>query len=395
MKRFVGTIARGVRGPIVKQGDDLVSIVADSIMAASEEEHRPLKEHDVIAVTESILARAQGNYVSIDDVSHDIEDKFGDSFGLVFPIQSRNRFSIILKGLAQTGKHITILLRYPSDEVGNPIMDEESMIEKKINPYTDVLSEDDYREYFGYPVKHPFTGIDYLELYKDLSVNDNIRVVFSNNPLTILDYTKEVLVASVHDRKRVYDLLKQNGAKKVYMLSDILNTPRDGSGYNPDFGLLGSNMSSQSTLKLFPRDAKPFVEEVQAEILKRSGVKVEVMVYGDGAFKDPVGHIWELADPVVSPGFTDGLTGRPNEIKIKYIADTALKDLDKDAMEREMKRLIAEKNKDLTGAEASLGTTPRRITDLLGSLSDLVSGSGDKGTPFIWISGYFDNYADE
>ena len=395
MTRVIGTVARGVRAPIVKKGDNLVDIVADSVIAASKEENRPLKEKDVIAVTESILARAQGNYISVDHISHDIEKKFGDSFGLIFPIQSRNRFSIILKGLAQTKKKIYILLRYPADEVGNPIMNENTMLENKINPYTDVLDEKMYRDCFGYPVKHPFTGVDYLKLYKDLAVDDNIEIIFSNNPLTILDYTKDILVASVHDRKRIIELLTAQGANKVYGLSDILNEPIDGSGYNPEFGLLGSNMATTTTLKLFPRDSQKFVEAVQEELKKRTGVTVEVMVYGDGAFKDPVGHIWELADPVVSPGFTSGLIGMPTEVKLKYIADTQLVDLPKEEAERRMKAMLKNKHQDDVSEEESLGTTPRRITDLLGSLCDLVSGSGDKGTPFVWISGYFDNYATE
>ncbi|ERJ79726.1 hypothetical protein HMPREF1987_02201 [Peptostreptococcaceae bacterium oral taxon 113 str. W5053] len=395
MTRVIGTTARGVRGPVVKQGDNLIKIVADSVMNAVKETNCPLKERDVIAITESILARSQGNYINVDHISRDINQKFNDSFGVVFPIQSRNRFSIILKGLARTEKKITVLFRYPSDEVGNPIMDEYTMIEKKINPYTDVLTETDYRNLFGYPVKHPFTGVDYLELYKELAVNDNIQVVFSNNPLTILEYTKDVLVASVHDRKRIVDLLKQSGADKVYALSDVMTSPINGSGYNPDFGLLGSNMASATDLKLFPRDAQSFVEKVQEEIKRQSGITVEVMVYGDGAFKDPVGHIWELADPVVSPGFTSGLNGMPNEIKIKYLADTDLKNYSGSELQEKMKEIIRSKNQNLVGQDASLGTTPRRITDLLGSLCDLVSGSGDKGTPFIWISGYFDNYATE
>lgn len=395
MTRVIGTTARGIRGPVVKQGDNLIKIVADSVMNAVKETNCPLKERDVIAITESILARSQGNYINVDHISRDINQKFNDSFGVVFPIQSRNRFSIILKGLARTEKKITILLRYPSDEVGNPIMDEYTMIEKKINPYTDVLTETDYRNLFGYPVKHPFTGVDYLELYKELAVNDNIQVIFSNNPLTILEYTKDVLVASVHDRKRIVDLLKQSGADKVYALSDVMTSPINGSGYNPDFGLLGSNMASAMDLKLFPRDAQSFVEKVQEEIKRQSGITVEVMVYGDGAFKDPVGHIWELADPVVSPGFTSGLNGMPNEIKIKYLADTDLKNYSGSELQEKMKEIIRSKNQNLVGQDASLGTTPRRITDLLGSLCDLVSGSGDKGTPFIWISGYFDNYATE
>lgn len=394
MSRNVGTTVRGIRTPIVKQGDDLVTIVVDSVLKAVESENIQLKEKDVIAITESLVARAQGNYATAEDISKDVANKFPGDIGLIFPILSRNRFSILLKGIAKSSRKIHLLLSYPSDEVGNQLMDIDKMDELRINPYSDFLTEEDYRKLFGQDVVHPFTGIDYVKMYREIA-GDNIKIYFGNDPRSILNYTKDVLVANIHDRSRTKRLLKENGANIVLGLDDILKSPIDGSGFNPDYGLLGSNLSTEDSIKLFPRDSQTFVEKVQKVALEKTGVNLEVMVYGDGAFKDPVGKIWELADPVVSPGHTDGLTGLPNELKLKYVADTELQGLSGEEAIAAIKDKITSKNNNLLGKAQSLGTTPRRITDLLGSLCDLTSGSGDKGTPVVLIQGYFDSYASE
>ncbi|MBL7574792.1 F420-0:Gamma-glutamyl ligase [Peptoniphilus asaccharolyticus DSM 20463] len=391
MERYFGTVVRGIRTPIVKEGDNLSDIVFDSVVKAVESQNIKLEDKDVVAITESLLARAQGNYVTTDKIAQDVREKFDGEIGLVFPILSRNRFSTLLRGIAQSGRKLHILLSYPSDEVGNHLMDEKALYDKHINPYSDVLEESDYRRLFGEEVKHEFTGIDYVTLYKEIAPNSEIH--FSNDPKAILKYTKDVLVCSIHTRALIKQELKDSGANLVYGLDDIMNESIDGSGYNSEYGLLGSNLSDEETVKLFPRDAQPFVEALQEKFNQYSGHNIEVMVYGDGAFKDPVGKIWELADPVVSPGYTKGLIGTPNELKIKYIADTELKGLSGEEASAVMREKINNKDADLVGKNETLGTTPRRLTDLLGSLCDLTSGSGDKGTPVILIQGYFDNYA--
>lgn len=394
MQRYIGTVVRGIRTPIVKSGDNLVDIVVDSLGKALESENISMKDRDVVAVTESLVARAQNNYVTIDDIACDINKKYDGEIGIVFPILSRNRFSTILRGIAKSGKKIHFLFSYPSDEVGNSLMDPNLLYEAKINPFTDVLEEKDYRRIFGEVVKHEFTGIDYVSLYKEIC-GGNCEIHFSNDPKTILNYTDEVLIGSTHTRFSIKRLLKDSGAKVVLGLDDILNESINGSGFNKDFGLLGSNFASESKLKLFPRDGEEFVNAVQKKLIDKYNKEIEVMIYGDGAFKDPVGKIWELADPVVSPAHTKGLAGTPSELKIKYIADTDLKDMDTEHATAAMKEKISHKNKDLVGTNETLGTTPRRITDLLGSLCDLTSGSGDKGTPVVLIQGYFDNFATE
>ena len=394
MNRTIGTSARGIRTPIVKEGDDLVNIVVDSVLEAAKSENIQLRDKDVVGITESLVARAQGNYATSDHIKQDVEAKFNDEIGLVFPILSRNRFSILLKGIADTKKTIHLLLSYPSDEVGNQLMDLDKMDELNINPYSDVLTEADYRKLFGDKVLHPFTGIDYVDMYKNIG-HGNIHIYLSNDPRTILNYTKDVLVANVHDRGRTKRILKEAGANILLGIDDILTSSIDGSGYNPEYGLLGSNLASDHEVKLFPRDSQKYVEEIQKKLIEQTGKHIEVMVYGDGAFKDPVGKIWELADPVVSPGYTSGLSGTPNELKLKYIVDTELDDLSGDEVLNAVKQKIYSKEVDLLGNAESLGTTPRRITDLLGSLCDLTSGSGDKGTPVVLIQGYFDNFASE
>lgn len=393
MVRTVGTTVRGIRAPIVKKGDDLINIVVDSVINAAEHEGFAFEDRDIIGITESLVARAQGNYATVEDIAKDVSQKFDGDIGVVFPILSRNRFSLILKGIALTGKKIHLLLSYPSDEVGNQLMDIDQMERLGINPYTDILTEKEYRKLFGEKVAHPFTGVDYVKAYKDLAINNNIEIYLSNNPRSILNYVDDVLVANIHDRKRTKRILKEAGANKVYGLEDLLTKSIDNSGYNPEYGLLGSNLASENEIKLFPRDSQYYVEEIQRKMWERIGKNIEVMVYGDGAFKDPVGKIWELADPVVSPGYTSGLEGTPNEIKLKYLADTELKNLNDDEVQEAIKKKILNKNDNLIGQEESLGTTPRRLTDLLGSLCDLTSGSGDKGTPIVLIQGYFDNYA--
>jgi F420-0:gamma-glutamyl ligase len=395
MARTIGTQVRGVRAPIVKEGDNIVDVVVNSIMNSTKEEGYSLKDMDVIGVTESLVARAQGNYVTVDQIAFDISNKFKGDIGLVFPILSRNRFSIILKAIAKSGRKIHLLLSYPADEVGNHLMDIDKMDELNIDPYKDVLTESDYRRLFGEEVKHKFTGIDYIKMYKSLGVNDNISVYLANDPRVILKYTKEVLVADIHTRQRTKRLLKNAGAEVVYGLDDICTVSIDGSGYNPNYGLLGSNKSTEEKVKLFPRDCQPVVDEIQRKLKALTGKNVEVMIYGDGAFKDPVGKIWELADPVVSPGFTSGLHGTPNELKLKYLADNDLKDLNGEKAIEAMRKKIKNKSSNLVGTMETQGTTPRQLTDLLGSLCDLTSGSGDKGTPIVLVQGYFDNYATE
>ena len=391
MKRHIGTVTRGIRTPIVKTGDDLVDIVYDSITAAVESENIEMRDKDVVCVTESLLARAQGNYATTEQISKDVANKFSGEIGVIFPILSRNRFSALLKGIAGSGRKLHILLAYPSDEVGNHLMDLKLLYNAGINPYTTVLEEEDYRRIFGAEVKHTFTGIDYVSLYKEIAPNCEIH--FANDPKTILNYTKDVLVCSIHTREAIKQELKDAGANLVLGLDDLLNESIDGSGYNEEFGLLGSNTAGEDRVKLFPRDSQPFVDALQEKLINYSQKQIEVMVYGDGAFKDPVGKIWELADPVVSPAYTSGLEGTPNEIKMKYVADTEFNNMTKEEMEKAMLDRINLKQADLTGTNDTLGTTPRRITDLLGSLADLTSGSGDKGTPVVYIQGYFDNYA--
>ena len=395
MVRTVGTTVRGIRTPIVKEGDDIIDIVVDSVLEAAKQENIEFNNRDIVGITESLVARAQGNYANEKDIVKDINNKFKNDIGVVFPILSRNRFSIVLKSIAMTGKKVYLILNYPTDEVGNQLMDTEKMYELEINPYADVLSESEYRKLFGENVCHPFTGIDYIKFYKDLAIKNNIEIYLSNDPKTVLKYTEDVLVANIHNRKRTKEILKKAGAKTVLGLDDILTEPVDNSGYNPEYGLLGSNLSTETQVKLFPRNSQYYVDEIQKKLKEKTGKTLEIMIYGDGAFKDPVGRIWELADPVVSPGYTSGLEGTPNEIKLKYLADNELRDLKGKEAAKAIKDKIDKKDKDLVAHKESLGTTPRRITDLLGSLCDLTSGSGDKGTPVVLIQGYFDNFATE
>ena len=393
MKRYIGTTTRGIRLPIVKEGDNLVDVVFDSVKRAIESEGIKTRDKDIICVTESLVARSQGNYATVDDIAKDVAATFDGPFGVVFPILSRNRFSTILKGLAKSGRKLHILLSFPSDEVGNHLMDENKLYGTGINPYRDVITEAEYRELFGEEVKHEFTGIDYVKLYKEIAPNSEIY--FSNDPRTILSYTKDVLVASIHTRELIKRELKDNGGNLVLGLDDILAHKTDEHGYNDQYGLLGSNMAGPEKIKLFPRDGQIFVDALQKRLNDYFGTHFEVMIYGDGAFKDPVGKIWELADPVVSPAYTSGLEGTPNELKMKYLADTELKDMSTEEMEAAIVDRIHEKDVDLLGKDETLGTTPRRLTDLLGSLADLTSGSGDKGTPVVMVQGYFDNYAND
>lgn len=391
MPRLIGTVAMGLRAPIVKKGDNLVDIVGDIVEEVGKDEVR-LHDKDVVAVTESLLARSQGNYATIEQIAKDFSNKFdNDEVAILFPILSRNRFSILLKAFALSGKKLHICLSYPSDEVGNLVMDEMDLFNSDVNAYTDVLSIEEFRDVAG-DYKHIFTEMDYPEFYSEIAKNSEIH--FLNNPVDCLKFTDNVLVASIHTRNIVKRQLEEAGAKKVLKLDEILTESVDGSGFNPDYGLLGSNLSTNDVVKLFPRDAQDFVEKLQKRLIDETGKHIEVMVYGDGAFKDPVGHIWELADPVVSPGFTDGLTGTPNELKLKYVADNDLSELSGKEAAEEFKKLVREKDKN-TDSNKRLGTTPRQITDLLGSLSDLISGSGDKGTPVVLIQGYFDNYAND
>ncbi|BDR82376.1 hypothetical protein N072000002_25660 [Clostridium tetani] len=394
MERIVGTVVRGLRAPIVKEGDSVSQIVVDSVLKASEIEGFSINDKDVVAVTESVVARAQGNYASIDAIAKDVSSKFGeDTIGVIFPILSRNRFAICLRGIAKGAKKIVLMLSYPSDEVGNHLVDIDILDEKSVNPWTDVLIEKQFRDYFGYN-KHTFTGIDYIDYYKSLIEEYGVEceIIFSNNPKTILEYTKSVITCDTHTRFRNKRILKANGGEKIYGLDDILTQSIDGSGYNEDYGLLGSNKATEETVKLFPRDCKSVVNDIQNIIKEKTGKTIEVMVYGDGAFKDPVGKIWELADPVVSPGYTSGLEGTPNEIKLKYLADNNFANLKGEELKQAISEYIENKESDLIGSMEAQGTTPRRLTDLIGSLCDLTSGSGDKGTPIIYIQGYFDNY---
>ncbi|SHK54624.1 coenzyme F420-0:L-glutamate ligase [Desulforamulus aeronauticus] len=394
MERIVGTVIRGLRAPIINKGDDITEIVVDTVLKASEIEGYSINDQDIVTVTESVVARAQGNYATIDNIAKDISLKFGrETIGVIFPILSRNRFSICLRGIAKGAKKIVLMLSYPSDEVGNHLVDMDMLDEKGVNPWTDVLTEEEFRSHFGYE-KHLFTGIDYIDYYKSLieEYGTECEVIFSNQAKTILNYTKNVLVCDIHTRLRTKKILKENGGDKIYSLDDILSTPIDGSGFNESYGLLGSNKATEESVKLFPCNCQPVVDRIQATLKEKTGKTVEVMIYGDGAFKDPVGKIWELADPVVSPAYTAGLKGTPNEVKLKYLADNNFADLKGEELKKAISDYIINKEPDLVGAMESQGTTPRQLTDLIGSLSDLTSGSGDKGTPIIYIQGYFDNY---
>ena len=396
MERKIGTVSRGIRGPIIRQGDDLAQIVTDSVLEAANSEPFELHDRDVVAVTESIVARAQGNYASIDAIAADVKEKLGgETIGVIFPILSRNRFAICLRGIAKGAKKIVLMLSYPSDEVGNALVSMDQLDEAGINPYSDVLTLQRYRELFG-ENKHPFTGVDYVQYYGDL-IRDcgcEVEILFANDARAILPYTKNVLHCDIHTRKRTKRILLAAGAQRVCSLEDILNAPVDGSGYNSRYGLLGSNKATEDSVKLFPNECFDLVEDIQQRLLTATGKHMEVMVYGDGAFKDPVGKIWELADPVVSPAYTKGLEGTPNELKLKYLADNDFADLKGEALKEAIEEAIRKKDADLVGNMASQGTTPRRLTDLIGSLCDLTSGSGDKGTPIVLVQGYFDNLSD-
>lgn len=394
MERVVGTVVRGLRGPIINNGDNIEEIVVQTVLNAAAIEGFTIEDRDIVTVTESIVARAQGNYATIDNIAADIKGKFGEeTVGVIFPILSRNRFANCLRGIAKGANRVVLMLSYPSDEVGNHLVDIDELDAKGINPWTDVLTEAQFREHFGYN-KHTFTGVDYIEYYKSLIEAEGAQceVIFSNNPKTILDYTKSVLTCDIHSRFRTKRILTNNGAEKVYGLDDILAESINGSGFNEAYGLLGSNKATEDSVKLFPNNCQPIVDGIQAKIKELTGKTVEVMIYGDGAFKDPVGKIWELADPVVSPAYTTGLDGTPNEVKLKYLADNNFSHLRGEALKQAISEYIQNKNDDLVGAMEAQGTTPRRLTDLIGSLSDLTSGSGDKGTPMIYIQGYFDNY---
>ncbi len=397
MSRMVGTISRGVRAPIIRSGDNLVDIVTASVLEAAESEGYEIRDRDIIAMTEAIVARAQGNYASVDDIATDVRAKFGgETVGVIFPILSRNRFAICLRGIAKGAKKIVLMLSYPSDEVGNHLISLDAVDEKGVNPYSDVLTLAKYRELFGYE-KHRFTGIDYVEYYENLirECGAEAEIIFANDARAILPYTKNVLACDIHTRARTKRILKAAGAEIVYGLDEILTAPVNGSGYNESYGLLGSNKATEDQVKLFPRDCQTLVDAIAARMLEKTGKRVEVMVYGDGAFKDPVGKIWELADPIVSPAYTPGLEGTPNELKLKYLADNDFAGLSGDALKEAIKGKIQEKDGNLVGQMASEGTTPRRLTDLIGSLCDLTSGSGDKGTPIVYIQGYFDNYTND
>ena len=397
MSRMVGTISRGVRAPIIRAGDDLAEIVTSSVLEAAADDGFAVRDRDIVAMTEAIVARAQGNYASVEDIAADVCAKFGgETVGVIFPILSRNRFSICLRGIAKGVKKVVLMLSYPSDEVGNHLISLDAMDEKGVDPYKDVLTEEKFRELFGYE-KHRFTGVDYVAYYKELIEESGAEaeVIFANDCRAVLNYTGNVLCCDIHTRARTKRLLKAAGAKCVYGLDEIMTAPINGSGYNEKYGLLGSNKATEDQVKLFPRDCQDLVENIQKRLLEKTGKHVEVMVYGDGAFKDPVGKIWELADPVVSPAYTAGLEGTPNELKLKYLADNDFADLSGEALREAIKNKIQEKDGDLVGQMVSEGTTPRRLTDLIGSLCDLTSGSGDKGTPIVYIQGYFDNYTTE
>ena len=395
--RTTGTVVRGIRTPVIRTGDNLVSIAAESVVAAAKAENITLNDRDIVAVTESVVARAAGNYAAVDNIASDISAKFpGGTFGVIFPILSRNRFAICLRGIAKGAKKIYLMLSFPSDEVGNCLFDEELLDEKGIDPWSTVLNEAQYRELFGYQV-HPFTGVDYVDYYRSLieECGCEVEIIFANRAVSILDYTKNILACDIHTRARTKRQLLAAGAETVFTLGDVLTAPISDSGYNEQFGLLGSNKATEDTVKLFPRNCQSFVGALHEELLTMTGKNIEVLIYGDGAFKDPVGKIWELADPVVSPAYTAGLSGTPNELKLKYLADNDFAGLSGDALADAIKSSIREKASDLKGNMASEGTTPRNLTDLIGSLCDLASGSGDKGTPVVLIQGYFDNYSQE
>ncbi|MBR3594387.1 MAG: coenzyme F420-0:L-glutamate ligase [Clostridia bacterium] len=396
MERRIGTISRGVRCPIIREGDNIGKIVVDSVIEAAEIEGFALRDRDVVAVTESVVARAQGNYASVEAIAEDVKTKLGgETVGVIFPILSRNRFAICLRGIAMGAKKVVLMLNYPSDEVGNALVSLDQLDEAGINPYSDVLSETKYRELFG-ENPHPFTGVDYVKYYGDLirSCGAEAEIVLANDPRVILRYTENVLNCDIHSRARTKRILRDAGAKRVFGLDEILNAPVNGSGYNEKYGLLGSNKSTEDKVKLFPQDCFSLVEDMQKQFMERTGKNIEVMVYGDGAFKDPVGKIWELADPIVSPAYTKGLEGTPNELKLKYLADNDYADLKGEELKKAIESAIREKDGNLVGNMASQGTTPRRLTDLIGSLCDLTSGSGDKGTPIVLVQGYFDNLTD-
>ena len=392
--KYIGTVSRGIKAPIIRAGDDLVEITVNSIMKAVKEDNIILHDRDIVAVTEAVVAKSQGNFATVDDIATDVRNKLGDgTIGLIFPILSRNRFSNILKGISKACDKIVLQLSYPFDEVGNPLVSIDKLYELGITNFNKSYTDKQFYNIVG-KIEHPFTGMDYIKLYKDIC-GKNCKIILSNDPTTILKYTKKIITADIHSRFRNKDVLLKNGAEKVICLHEILNESINGSGFNEKYGVLGSNLSTDDKLKLFPRDTQSFVNRLQKRLSEETGVKMECMVYGDGAFKDPVGGIWELADPVVSPAYTNGLEGTPNEIKLKYIADNKIGDLTGEEAVKAMKNIISQKSKDLKNKNESLGTTPRRLTDLLGSLSDLTSGSGDKGTPIVLITGYFNNYADD
>lgn len=396
MERAVGTVVRGLRGPIINKGDNIEQIVVDTVLNAAEVEGITFEDRDIITITESIVARAQGNYATIDAIAEDIHAKFGDEkMGVIFPILSRNRFANVLRGIAKGAKSIVLMLSYPSDEVGNQLVDIDELDVRGVNPWTDVLTESEFREHFGYK-KHPFTGVDYIEYYRSIieAEGATCEIIFSNDPKTILNYTKNVLASDIHSRARTKRILTNAGAEKVYGLDDILSESVNGSGFNEAYGLLGSNKATEDTLKLFPHSCQPIVDNIQEKMKSQTGKIIEVLIYGDGAFKDPVGKIWELADPVVSPAYTSGLDGTPNEVKLKYLADNNFSNLRGKELKQAISNYIVNKKEDLVGAMESQGTTPRKLTDLIGSLSDLTSGSGDKGTPIVYIQGYFDNFTE-
>ena len=392
--RYTGVTSRGIIMPIFKEGDDLVSLIRDSLIEASREEGFQLQDRDVLGVTEAVVARTQGNYATVQQIAEDVRRKLGgEDMGIVFPILSRNRFAIILRALSMSCRKLYVQLSYPSDEVGNHLISEDEADSSGVDPYRDSFTEKAFRDVFGFDTVHPFTGVDYIEYYK--SLGDNIEILFSNDPCYVLQYTKNVINCDIHTRKRTKRILQAGGAEKVFSLDEIMTAPVDGSGYNERYGLLGANKATEERVKLFPRDCQAFVEKLQSALLEATGKKLEVMIYGDGGFKDPVGGIWELADPVVSPAFTDGLKGTPNELKMKYFADNELGHLSGAALAEAMKEKIKAKDNDLKGAMTAQGTTPRQLTDLLGSLCDLTSGSGDRGTPVVLIQNYFTNYATE
>ena len=397
MSRMVGTVSRGIRAPIIRNGDDLAAIVTDSVLEAAKSDGFEFHDKDIVAMTEAIVARAQGNYASVDDIAEDVKNKLGGgTVGVIFPILSRNRFAICLRGIAKGAKKVVLMLSYPSDEVGNHLISLDAIDEKGVNPFSDVLTLERYRELFGYEV-HRFTGVDYVAYYEKLitECGAEAEIVFANDARAILPYTKNVICCDIHTRARTKRILKAAGAERLFGLDEIMDAPVNGSGFNADYGLLGSNKATEDQVKLFPRDCQPLVEDIQARLFKATGKKIEVMVYGDGAFKDPVGKIWELADPIVSPAYTAGLEGTPNELKLKYLADNEFGALSGDALKDAIKTKIQEKDSNLVGQMASEGTTPRQLTDLIGSLCDLTSGSGDKGTPIVFIQGYFDNYTND